>query len=105
MDKYGCFLQALTFLRLQVLDLAHFLDRRGFGFVDSLAEEYADAERLGRWALVPPVFQHVGERSSKDDDFGEGALATERRADHLELRVRKSRPELAGSTMIVLDGM
>lgn len=53
--------------------LADFLDRGGVGFVDSIAEEYADAERVGLCALVPPVLQHVGKKSSKGDYSGEGA--------------------------------
>jgi hypothetical protein len=73
MDRFGCCSQALVFPQDRIPALADFYERQGVGFVDTLAEEYADAERLERWASMPPVFQHIGAKSSKGDDFVEEA--------------------------------
>lgn len=73
LNRFGCCSQAMVFPHDRIPDLADFYERQGVGFVDTLAEEYADVERLERWALVPPVFQHIGAKSSKADDFGEKA--------------------------------
>lgn len=40
--------------------------------MDMLTEEMADQGHELRWALTPGVMQHIGGRSSKGDDFGEG---------------------------------
>lgn len=54
MDRFGCCSQALVFPQDRIPAPAELYERQGVGFVDTLAEEYADAERLERWALVPP---------------------------------------------------
>lgn len=38
-----------------------------------LTEEYANEKGELRWALTPSVLQHVGQKSTKGDDFGEAA--------------------------------
>lgn len=38
-----------------------------------LTEEYADERGETRWAITPPVIQHVGRKSSKGDDFGKNS--------------------------------
>lgn len=68
MDKYGCCSQALAFPRAQVPGLLAFYEERAIGYVDVLAEEYADRQRLERWAVNPAVVQHIGARSSRGDD-------------------------------------
>lgn len=41
---------------------------RGSGYIDTMLEQIADELRLDRFALVPSVMQHVGSKSSKEDD-------------------------------------
>lgn len=50
--------------------LIHWYRAKNVGFVDSLTEEFADSTGDLRWALVPSVLQHVGRKSSKEDDYG-----------------------------------
>lgn len=73
MNQYGCCSQGLVFPRAKAQDVAHLFEERKIGFVDMLIEEYADAHAEFRWALTPPVLQHIGRKSSKGDDFGEAS--------------------------------
>lgn len=68
-------MQSLLFPRDRASDLIEWYESKKIGFVDTLAEEFADGnpeERL-RWALTPSVMQHVGSKSTKGDDFGTAA--------------------------------
>ena len=65
MNGYGCCSQALLFPRSQVTPLLRYFRKRRTGPRDELIEEYADRNRLTRWALTPSVFQHIGSRSTK----------------------------------------
>lgn len=65
MNGYGCCSQALLFPRSQVPPLLRYFRKRRTGPRDELIEQYADRNRLTRWALTPSVFQHIGSRSSK----------------------------------------
>lgn len=73
MNKYGCCSQGLVFPRSKAQNIANFFDFRKIGYVDMLIEEYADEHSEFRWALTPPVLQHIGRKSSKGDDFGEAS--------------------------------
>lgn len=67
MNNFGCCSQALMFPRDQIPGLRSFYAQERIGFRDTLAEKYADANGLERWAFKPSLFQHVGSISSKDD--------------------------------------
>lgn len=67
MNKFGCCTQGLVFPRAQVDGVISYLMERGHGQTDSMIEEYADQEGLTRYALAPPVLQHVGLKSSRDN--------------------------------------
>ncbi|KAE8151470.1 hypothetical protein BDV25DRAFT_171422 [Aspergillus avenaceus] len=67
MNKSGCCTQALVFPREQVDGVVQFLREKKAGQTDSLLEEYADHTGLTRYALAPPVLQHVGLKSSRDN--------------------------------------
>lgn len=69
MDEFGCCSQALLFPSRAIPDLVRFYQGEGIGFVDVLTESYADDLGLHRWALIPSVFQHIGGKSSKGDDY------------------------------------
>lgn len=73
MNQYGCCSQGLVFPRTKAQEIADFFEVRKVGFVDMLIEEYADEHGEFRWALTPPVLQHIGRKSSKGDDFGEAS--------------------------------
>jgi len=65
MNGYGCCSQALLFPRSRVPPLLKYFQRKKTGPRDELIEQYAERNRLKRWALTPSVFQHIGSRSSK----------------------------------------
>ena len=44
-----------------------------YGYGDVLIEEYANKRGEKRFALTPSVIQHIGSKSSKEDDFGAAA--------------------------------
>ncbi|KAL4902253.1 hypothetical protein BDW74DRAFT_186973 [Aspergillus multicolor] len=67
MNKYGCCTQGLLFPADQVDGLIAYLEARGHGQTDSLIEEYANSNGLNRYAVAPPVLQHVGLKSSRDN--------------------------------------
>ena len=69
MDEFGCCSQALVFPSRAIPDLVNFYQGEGIGFVDVLTESFAESLGLRRWALVPSVFQHIGGKSSKGDDY------------------------------------
>lgn len=73
MNQYGCCSQGLVFPRDKAQDIADLFEARKIGYVDMLIEEYADEHAEFRWALTPPVLQHIGRKSSKGDDFGEAS--------------------------------
>lgn len=73
MNQYGCCSQGLVFPRSKTADIVDLFETRRIGYVDMLIEEYADAQGEFRWALTPPVLQHIGRKSSKGDDFGEAS--------------------------------
>lgn len=83
MNKYGCCSQALVFPRASAQDLVLWFQESRIGFVDVLIEEYGDRNpSRDRFALIPPVIQHVGRRSSKntesDEPSANGLSAAER---------------------------
>lgn len=75
MEKFGCCSQGLIFPRQIVTrtmeTLHHATDQRYY--VDMTLERWANSEKLPRYALVPPLLQHVGSKSSKGSKFDEGA--------------------------------
>jgi len=73
MPKFGCCSQGFVYPRQKAMSLVHYLEEQRYGFVDSLAEEYADQYDELRWAITPPVIQHIGRKSSKVDDYGPNA--------------------------------
>ncbi|KAL8891319.1 MAG: hypothetical protein Q9215_001642 [Flavoplaca cf. flavocitrina] len=75
MEKFGCCSQGLIFPR-QIVPRAidtvkHATNQRYY--VDMTLERWANSEELHRYALVPPLLQHVGSKSSKGSTFDEGA--------------------------------
>ncbi|KAK3615876.1 hypothetical protein LTR56_026333, partial [Elasticomyces elasticus] len=76
MNNYGCCSQAMVYPRPKALELMNWYQKNKVGFVDQLTEEYADEQAQLRLAMNPVVFQHVGSKSSKSDDFGQGSPNT-----------------------------
>jgi hypothetical protein len=95
MDKYGCSTQALVLSRGQVPGLISYLAQRKAGQIDTMIEEYADENKLERYALSPQVVQHIGLVSSRDNleintkstwaFWFEASNAAQLRAEHQEL--------------------
>jgi hypothetical protein len=94
MNRYGCCSQGLVFPRASAQDLVSWFRESRIGFVDVLIEEYGDRNPgRDRFALVPPVIQHVGRRSSKDADTREppaGGLSAAERIWSFEFERRLS---------------
>jgi hypothetical protein len=69
MPQFGCCSQSLVFPQSRAGDLIEWYESKKIGFVDTLTEEMADRNHELRWALTPSVMQHIGRKSSKEDDF------------------------------------
>ena len=75
MEKFGCCSQGLVFPRQMVpraIETVHHATNKRY-YVDMTLERWANTEGLARFALVPPLLQHVGSKSSKGSKFDEGA--------------------------------
>ena len=75
MEDFGCCSQGLIFPR-EIMPRAMETVRNATNqryYVDMTLERWGNAQHLARFALVPPLLQHVGSRSSKGQDFDEGA--------------------------------
>ncbi|KAL9612707.1 MAG: hypothetical protein Q9167_002698 [Letrouitia subvulpina] len=77
MQHSGCCTQGLIFPRKMVPRAIYAInvatDPRYY--VDMTLENWADREGLARYALTPPLLQHIGGRSSKDLKYDEGAAS------------------------------
>ena len=75
MEQFGCCSQGLIFPRQivpRVIDTVHQATDKRY-YVDMTLERWGNTEGLPRFALVPPLLQHVGSKSSKGSEFDEGA--------------------------------
>ncbi|KAL8995728.1 MAG: hypothetical protein Q9169_004586 [Polycauliona sp. 2 TL-2023] len=75
MEKFGCCSQGLIFPRHivpQAMDTVKRATNQRY-YVDMTLERWADSEHLPRFALLPPLLQHVGSKSSKGSKFDKGA--------------------------------
>ncbi|KAL8951776.1 MAG: hypothetical protein Q9222_002267 [Ikaeria aurantiellina] len=72
MPNFGCCAQGLVFSLTSAAQALAKLNEKGFGFVDMILEEWANEERLTRFATIPSLLQHIGGHSSKGDDIGVG---------------------------------
>lgn len=70
MEQFGCCSQGLIFPRL--MDAVKYATDQHY-YVDMTLERLANSEGLPRFALVPPLLQHVGSKSSKGSKFDEAA--------------------------------
>ena len=69
MNKYGCCSQGLVFPRSIIPPLVQQMDLETRGLVDMMIEKIADRSGYVRWAVVPPLLQHIGTTSSKGYGF------------------------------------
>ena len=77
MQRFGCCAQGLIFPRdmapRAISAIKDATDMRYY--VDMTLERWADVQHMAKYALVPPLLQHVGSRSSKGLNFDEGAVS------------------------------
>ncbi|CAG8241734.1 unnamed protein product [Penicillium salamii] len=73
MNKYGCCSQGLVFTRAIIPDFLEHTDLTTDWLVDMMIEKVADDEGWTRWAVIPPLLQHVGAISSKGHGFDDSA--------------------------------
>ncbi|KAL4886182.1 hypothetical protein BJY04DRAFT_178585 [Aspergillus karnatakaensis] len=73
MNKYGCCSQGLVFPRSIIPRFLEQTDLTTDWLVDMMVEKIADKEGWTRWAMVPPVLQHIGATSSKGYGFDDSA--------------------------------
>ncbi|KAL8849053.1 MAG: hypothetical protein Q9221_005952 [Calogaya cf. arnoldii] len=69
MPNYGCCAQGMVFSSPGAARVVNKLKEKESGFVDMILEEWANQEKLTRFAVVPSLLQHIGGHSSKGDDF------------------------------------
>ncbi|KAL8716639.1 MAG: hypothetical protein Q9225_006050 [Loekoesia sp. 1 TL-2023] len=70
MPNFGCCAQGLVFSLDTAARVVDKLREKGPGFVDMILEEWANEEKLTRFAVIPSVLQHIGSHSSKGNDNG-----------------------------------
>lgn len=70
MPNFGCCGQGLVFPRQMATKVVDRLVQKRTGYVDAMLEEYARESDLDRMVMMPSVLQHIGAKSSKEDDFG-----------------------------------
>ncbi|KIX02446.1 uncharacterized protein Z518_08387 [Rhinocladiella mackenziei CBS 650.93] len=73
MNKYGCCTQGLVFPRSIIPPLLERADLQTDWLVDMMIERIADRAGYQRWAIVPPLLQHIGATSSKGYGFDDSA--------------------------------
>jgi hypothetical protein len=73
MNKYGCCSQGLIFPRSIIPLLLERSDLKTDWLVDMMIETIANKEGYTRWAVVPPLLQHIGATSSKGYGFDNSA--------------------------------
>jgi GR25 family glycosyltransferase involved in LPS biosynthesis len=73
MNKYGCCSQGLVFPRSIIPELLRLADVNTDWLVDMMVEQISNDEELVRWAIVPPLLQHIGATSSKGYGFDHSA--------------------------------
>ncbi|RAL16736.1 uncharacterized protein BO97DRAFT_430816 [Aspergillus homomorphus CBS 101889] len=73
MNKYGCCSQGLVFPRSIVPRFLEQTDLTTDWLVDMMIETIADRQHWTRWAVVPPLLQHIGATSSKGYGFDNSA--------------------------------
>ncbi|KAH7361144.1 integral membrane protein-like protein [Pyrenochaeta sp. MPI-SDFR-AT-0127] len=70
MPQFGCCSQAFVFPNTKALELVSYFKERPLGYMDVLTEDFANERGELRYAVTPPLVQHVGRKSSKGDDYG-----------------------------------
>ncbi|PLB54937.1 hypothetical protein P170DRAFT_470370 [Aspergillus steynii IBT 23096] len=73
MNKYGCCSQGLVFPRSIIPSFLEQTDLATDWLVDMMIEKIANREEWTRWAVVPPLLQHIGATSSKGYGFDNSA--------------------------------
>ncbi|KAL4746815.1 hypothetical protein BDW72DRAFT_210140 [Aspergillus terricola var. indicus] len=73
MNKYGCCSQGLVFPRAIIPRFLEHTDLTTDWLVDMMVEKIADSQGWSRWAVVPPLLQHIGATSSKGYGFDNSA--------------------------------
>ncbi len=73
MPKFGCCSQGYIFPREIVPRVLERTQVEEKGLVDMVIEELADDEDYMRWAIVPSLLQHIGQKSSKSFGFDKSA--------------------------------
>ncbi|KAI4146609.1 MAG: hypothetical protein L6R39_003400 [Caloplaca ligustica] len=69
MPNFGCCAQGLVFSSTTAARVVSKLKEKELGFVDMILEEWANEEKLTRFAVMPSLLQHIGGHSSKGDEF------------------------------------
>jgi hypothetical protein len=69
MNKYGCCSQGLVFPREIIPRFLEHTDLTTPWLADMMVEDIANAQDWPRFAVVPPLLQHVGSTSSKGEEF------------------------------------
>ncbi|KAL3466884.1 hypothetical protein BJX64DRAFT_249211 [Aspergillus heterothallicus] len=73
MNKYGCCSQGLVFPRSIIPRFLEHTDLTTDWLVDMMVEKIADSQGWPRFAVVPPLLQHIGSTSSKGYGFDNSA--------------------------------
>ena len=70
MPKFGCCGQGYIFSREMAPKIIDRLSQKRLGFVDEMIDELAHDTALSKLVIMPSLLQHIGTKTSKEDDFG-----------------------------------
>jgi len=69
MPNFGCCGQGFVFPPLMASKIISRLAQKRVGFVDEMIEEFAKDTDLNKLVVIPSLLQHIGTKTSKEDDF------------------------------------
>lgn len=70
MPQFGCCGQGFVFPHSMAPKIISRLAQKRLGFVDEMIDEFAKEADLSKLMVMPSLLQHIGTKTSKEDDFG-----------------------------------
>ncbi|CAO2653913.1 Nn.00g106460.m01.CDS01 [Neocucurbitaria sp. VM-36] len=75
MPKFGCCSQAIVFPNTKAVELVSYFKERHLGYTNVLIEDFANERGELRYAVTPSLVQHMGRKSTKEDNDGPISVA------------------------------
>ena len=70
MPRFACCSQAFVFPTVKAGELVDYFKERHLGYMDVITEDFANERGELRYAITPPLVQHVGRKSFHGNDIG-----------------------------------